>query len=80
MRVPITVCLFFAVLGMLGGCAAPRSVEPAMLTMDTSRLPPADLTLNIAGLGPCVDTPDRTLHLDSSQPLTILVHKGEAAA
>jgi hypothetical protein len=74
MRVPITVCLFFAVLGMLGGCAAPRSVEPSMLTMDTSRLPPADLALNIAGLGPCVDTLDRTLHLDSTQPLTILVH------
>lgn len=71
---PIAFCLLFAVLGLLGGCAATRIVEPALLTMDTSHLPPPDLALNIAGLGPCTDHPERTLHLDSSQPVTILVH------
>ena len=37
-------------------------------------LPKADLVLNIPGLGPCTDDPDRTLHLASGQPVTILVH------
>ncbi len=45
-----------------------------MLEMDTSHLPAPNITLNIAGLGPCTDNPDRSLHLDSSQPLNILVH------
>lgn len=74
MRVPLTFCLFISVLGMLGGCASTRIDDPSLLTMDTSRLPPPDRTLSIAGLGPCTDTPDRTLHLNSSQPVTILVH------
>ncbi|MDP2877406.1 MAG: alpha/beta hydrolase [Holophaga sp.] len=37
-------------------------------------LPKADLALEIPGLGPCTDEPNRTLHLDSNQPVTILVH------
>lgn len=37
-------------------------------------LPKADLVLNIPGLGPCTDDPDRTLYLDSRQPVIILVH------
>ena len=36
--------------------------------------PPADITLNIPGLGPCTDNPDRSIRLDSKQPLTLLVH------
>jgi hypothetical protein len=36
--------------------------------------PLADLVVTIPGLGPCTEEADRTLHLDSSQPVTILVH------
>jgi hypothetical protein len=49
------------------GCASTRIDDPSLLTIDTSRLPPPDRTLSIPGLGPCTDTPDRTLHLNSSQ-------------
>lgn len=67
--VSITLC---ALLG-LTGCATP-SHDPALLTFDQSRLPPADLSLTIPGLGPCTNNPDRTLHLNSQQPVTVLVH------
>jgi len=42
--------------------------------MIKSRLPPADISLTIPGLGPCTNNPDRTLHLNSQQPVTVLVH------
>ena len=48
--------------------------DPAYYEITPGRLPPTDITLSIAGLGPCTDNPDRKLHLDSSQPVNILVH------
>ena len=60
-------------LANLTGCAHIPG-DPALLTFDQSRLPPADVNLSIAGLGPCTDNPDRTLHLNSQQPVTVLVH------
>jgi pimeloyl-ACP methyl ester carboxylesterase len=42
--------------------------------LNSEFLPKADLVLHIPGLGPCTDDSDRTLHLDSRQPVTILVH------
>lgn len=44
------------------------------MSIDQSQLPPADITLHIAGLGPCTDNPDRTLHLNAKEPVTVLVH------
>ena len=38
------------------------------------KLPPADITLNIAGLGPCTGNPDRSLQRNSQQPVNVLVH------
>ncbi|BCK88097.1 hypothetical protein MIZ01_1898 [Sideroxyarcus emersonii] len=61
-----------ALLG-LAGCASERT-DPSLLTFDQSRLPPADLDLAIPHLGPCTNNPDRTLHLNSQQPVTVLVH------
>ena len=60
-------------LANLTGCVT-VSDDPALLTFDQSRLPPADISLTIPGLGPCTDNPDRTLHLNSQQPVTVLVH------
>jgi len=42
--------------------------------VDRGSLPPADIALSIPGLSPCTDNPDRTLHLNSAQPVTVLVH------
>ena len=42
--------------------------------MDAGRLPTADVTLSIPGLGPCTDSPDRRLRLNASQPVNVLVH------
>ena len=39
-----------------------------------SRLPTSDINLTIPGLGPGTNNPDRTLHLNSQQPVTVLVH------
>lgn len=63
---------FLTVIGLLNGCATPEAMISAAL--EPGRLPPPDTTLNIPGLGPCTDNPDRSLHLDSSQPVHVLVH------
>jgi len=59
---------------VLAGCASlpinPTASEP----IDRSRLPAPDVALAIPDLGPCDDGPDRTLHLDSRAPVTVLVH------
>lgn len=68
----IFVLLSFMLVS-LTGCAA-ITKDPALLTFDQSRLPPADISLTIPGLGPCTDNPNRTLHLNSRQPVTVLVH------
>lgn len=72
-RRAILSCLL-AVLALLGGCATAPGKPSELWYIDQSKLPPPDLALNIPGLGPCTDNPDRTLHLDSHQPVTVLVH------
>lgn len=69
------IALLLAVASLLGlaGCATPH--DPIVAAdLDTARLPPPDTTLEIPGLGPCTDSPDRRLRLNASQPLTVLVH------
>jgi hypothetical protein len=72
MRALITSITACALLN-LTGCTA-LSSDPALFTYDQSRLPPADLSLTIPGLGPCTNNPDRSVHLNSHQPVTVLVH------
>lgn len=62
-----------SVLLNLTGCTTVDR-NPALFTYDQSRLPPADISVTIPGLGPCTNNPDRTLHLNSQQPVTVLVH------
>jgi pimeloyl-ACP methyl ester carboxylesterase len=59
-------------LASSAGCAT-RDTEFAA-DLETSRLPRTDTALRIEGLGPCTDNPDRTLYLDGSQPVSVLVH------
>lgn len=64
--------VLIALCGLIGGCASTDSFIAADL--EPGQLPAPDITLNIAGLGPCTDNPDRSLRLDASQPVHILVH------
>lgn len=56
----------------LAGCASPDGFVAADL--EPGRLPAPDTTLDIAGLGPCTDSPDRRVRIDASQPVHVLVH------
>src|SRR5690348_12336452 len=67
-RAAVTVLL----TGLLAACAAPEVMVPGDL--QPGRLPPPDTQLSIPGLGPCTDSPDRTLRFGASQPLHVLVH------
>ena len=63
-----------AAITLLAGCAADGMIDPELRTIDRSKLPAANTVLNIPGLGPCTDNPDRSLQLNSRQPVTVLVH------
>lgn len=63
-----------ALIALLGGCTTPEPLNPAYFDIEPGRLPAADITLDIPGLGPCTDNPDRSLRLNSSQPVNVLVH------
>ena len=68
------IALLTALLALLGGCAWREAPDAAFFDIEAGRLPPADTTLAIAGLGPCTDNPDRSLRLDASRPVHVLVH------
>lgn len=74
MRLPSAAWAIVVATVLLQACATRSTVDPALMSFDESRLPPADVSLNIPGLGPCTDNPDRSLHLNSRQPVTVLVH------
>ncbi len=68
------VSAFFVLAGLLSGCASYEPINPAYFNIEPGQLSKPDLELNIAGLGPCTDNPDRSLRLDSSKPVHVLVH------
>ncbi len=70
----LRIASLITIFAFLGGCATLEPLDPAYFNIDAGRLPPADVTLNIPGLGPCTDNPDRSLRLDPSQPVHVLVH------
>jgi hypothetical protein len=70
----VSQAVVVATIILLAGCSTKGMVHPDLRTFDQGRLPPTDITLNIPGLGPCTDNPDRSLHLNSKQPITLLVH------
>jgi hypothetical protein len=60
---------------LLAGCSGPSwFVEKDPSDLDRGTLPTPNVALQIPGLGPCTDNPDRTLRLDSRQPVAVLVH------
>ena len=68
------IATLIILLVFVGGCTTHEALNPAYCQIDRGQLPPPNVTLNITGLGPCTDNPDRSLHLDSSQPVNVLVH------
>lgn len=56
------------------GCATPAPLQSGNSVERYYELLEADIRLNIAGLGPCNDSPNREFGLNSKQPVTILVH------
>jgi hypothetical protein len=64
----ILVCVLIA------GCAISPTVHTRVVAVDDPNLPAPDMTLNIAGLGPCNDGADRSLRLNSRHLVTVLVH------
>lgn len=61
---------------LLAGCTAfgPTAHVPDTSEIDAGRLPFPDLVLDVPGLGPCTDAADRRVHLNASQPVSVLVH------
>lgn len=68
------IALLITLLALLGGCAWREPPNPAYFNIEEGRLPPADISLAIPGLGPRTDNPDRSLRLDSSHLVHVLVH------
>lgn len=69
-----------ALFAILAGCAVAPAYVPDPQPLETGRLPTPDVTINIPGLGPCTDAADRSVHVNSREPVTVLVHgcKGSA--
>jgi pimeloyl-ACP methyl ester carboxylesterase len=65
---------------LLSGCASVSHDTTSSLALEDSNLPTPDLSLKIEGLGPCIDQPDRTIRLRSTEPVTVLVHGCNASA
>lgn len=68
----ITIAAF--ILLLLDGCAGRELANPGYYQIEPGSLAPTDVTLKIPHFTPCTDNPDHTLHLNSSQPVTVLVH------
>ncbi|MEX0637918.1 MAG: alpha/beta fold hydrolase [Burkholderiales bacterium] len=66
------LCLALVLLA-LGGCAY-SPYEPDPQPLEPGRLPPPDVAVRIERLGPCTDSPDRTLRINPNYPVTVLVH------
>lgn len=59
---------------LLPGCAflQPANLDPTPL--EAGRLPAPDITVRLPQLGPCTDALDQAVSLDSTKPVTVLVH------
>jgi pimeloyl-ACP methyl ester carboxylesterase len=67
-------CLASLFALFLVACGGQSSVLPDLSALDDGRLPRPDLSVTIPQLGPCTDSPDRSLNLNAASSVTILVH------
>jgi len=66
--------VFILVFVVITGCATSSVSGSNVAPLDHPQLPEPDLTLSIAGLGPCNDNTDRRLDISSQHPVTVMVH------
>lgn len=62
------------VLALAAGCVLAPPHDPDPKPLEPGRLPKADVAVRIPQLGPCTDSPDRTLRFNADAPVTVLVH------
>ena len=62
------------ILAMLSACAIPVPTDPEYASIDNKNLPKPDFSANVPGLSPCTNATNTTLHLNSNQPVTVIVH------
>jgi hypothetical protein len=63
----------------LGSCATSPACVPENQPLESGRLPAPDVVVNIPGRGPCTGAPGRSVHPNSHQPVTVLVHGGKGS-
>lgn len=66
--------LLIVLIASLAACGTRAPRDPAYYEIEQGSLPAANVALTIPGLGPCTDSPDRTLRIDADQPINIMVH------
>ena len=67
--------IFGALLASLfSGCTFLRPPDLDPTPLEAGQLPAPDITVQLPQLGPCTDAPERAVSLDSSKPVTVLVH------
>lgn len=67
------VTILLGMLGLLSACSTSSYVAEEQ-PLQSGRLPTPNSKVQIAGLGSCTDSQDRTLQFNSNYPITILVH------
>ena len=81
MKISLLLVISLMALSLLqSGCAKPIPLDPAFASIDGRNLPEPNLAIEIPGLSSCTTEPDSTLHLNSGEPVTVIVHGCFASA
>jgi hypothetical protein len=65
--------VYFIVLFVVG-CASSIPYVPEMQQLDRSRLPLPDVAISVSNISSCTDSDESSIQIDSTSPITILVH------
>lgn len=66
--------VLISVLVAMAGCGTPVPSDPAFARIDRTNLPAPDLTADIPGLSNCTTSSKKTIQLNSSEPVIVIVH------
>ena len=72
-RIISWLCIAF-VFSMLGACATPVPTDAEFGFIDDKNLPEPDFSANITGLSSCTNSHDKTIRLNSNEPVIVIVH------
>lgn len=68
-------CLIIVfLLSITTACTAVPRTDTELLFIDQSKIAAPDLSVTIPGLGLCTDSKNRTIHLNSQEPVIVMVH------